>query len=127
MKSYIDSQIKRLVDHKLGQVDSKFGWISSQVKILRKEIMSTRDGLKKLTLPENNPKVRPEATLKYYKVPKFDGESSWDLYRKQLGIAAISNKTENTLTTRRCSKANWRVDCKNHQKPYKNWGVKLDG
>jgi len=40
---------------------------------------------------ENCPKVQPNAILKHYKVPKFDGKSSWDLYRRQFEVAAMVN------------------------------------
>jgi len=36
-------------------------------------------------------KVQRNAILKHYKVPKFDGESSWDLYIRQFEVAAMAN------------------------------------
>jgi len=77
------------MDSKFGQVDTKFGQISSQIEILRRKIMSIREEPKKPV--EISPaKVQPNATLKHYKMPKFDGESLWDLYRRQFEVAPMA-------------------------------------
>jgi len=36
-------------------------------------------------------KIQPNAILKHYKMPKFDGESSCDLYRRQFEVVAMAN------------------------------------
>jgi len=84
----------RQMDSKCRQMNTKFGQISNQIEIWRKEVMSIC--AKPVDL--SPVKVQPNGTLKHYKVPKYDRKSSWDLYRKQfeVGAGTASQSSRNT-------------------------------
>jgi len=85
----VDNKVEE-VDHKVGQMETQFG---QEIATLRKEIMSVREESRNLVEVSpigNCPKVRPVATMNC-KMPKFDGETSWELYRKQFEAAAVAN------------------------------------
>jgi len=96
----VDYKVEK-VDHKVDEVQTEFGnklgqmeaQFVQEIATLRKEIMSVCEesrNLVEVSPIENCPKVRPDATMNC-KVPKFDGETSWELYRKQFEAAAVAD------------------------------------
>jgi len=96
------TKLHSYIDQQLEMVDIKWKkWITKWKKWAMKSkpynlnlalIWRKRSQLYKRKPVEISPaKVQRNAILKHYKVPKFDGESSWDLYRRQFEVAAMAN------------------------------------